>query len=152
MTATNFQSLAGLYAIGVVGAITVNLGSCTFNRAIGFTGMTVFSSASRLLFCFSSNSRWHGRNPTRFRFVVCVLESVLALRAWTQKRVRFHHADSYTVKSLRWFRTNLAANHANRAWKKAKKLWSQLAASRQFLSFALDEAQLRKATAVRSLR
>ncbi|HSP63298.1 MAG TPA: amino acid permease, partial [Pyrinomonadaceae bacterium] len=37
LTATSFTSLAGLYAIGVVGAITVNLGSCTLNRAIGFT-------------------------------------------------------------------------------------------------------------------
>ena len=35
--ASNFTALAGLYAIGVVGAITVNLGSCTFNRTIGFT-------------------------------------------------------------------------------------------------------------------
>src|SRR5204863_650987 len=33
--ATSFTSLAGLYAIGVVGAITVNLGSCTFNRTMG---------------------------------------------------------------------------------------------------------------------
>src|SRR6266700_2058291 len=32
-----FTALAGLYAIGVVGAITVNLGSCTFNRAVDFT-------------------------------------------------------------------------------------------------------------------
>ena len=30
----NFTALAGLYAIGVVGAITVNLGSCSFNRAL----------------------------------------------------------------------------------------------------------------------
>src|SRR6202140_2682585 len=37
LTATSFESLAGLYAIGVVGAIAVNLGSCTFNRGIGFT-------------------------------------------------------------------------------------------------------------------
>ena len=29
--------LPGSYAIGVVGAITVNLGSCTFNRAVDFT-------------------------------------------------------------------------------------------------------------------
>ncbi|MBA3835820.1 MAG: amino acid permease, partial [Sphingomonas sp.] len=29
-----FESLAGLYAIGVVGAITVNLGACTFNRRL----------------------------------------------------------------------------------------------------------------------
>src|SRR5207244_7916202 len=35
--AANFTALAGLYAIGVVGAITVNLGSCTFNRTMGFT-------------------------------------------------------------------------------------------------------------------
>src|SRR5207244_6455856 len=31
--AANFTALAGLYAIGVVGAITVNVGSCSFNRA-----------------------------------------------------------------------------------------------------------------------
>src|SRR5205809_3610857 len=35
--AENFTALAGLYAIGVVGAITVNLGSCTFNRTVDFT-------------------------------------------------------------------------------------------------------------------
>ncbi|PYK95280.1 MAG: amino acid transporter, partial [Verrucomicrobia bacterium] len=35
--AANFTALAGLYAIGVVGAITVNVGSCSFNRAIDFT-------------------------------------------------------------------------------------------------------------------
>src|ERR1041384_6175783 len=33
----NFTALAGLYAIGVVGAIAVNVGSCTFNRSVGFT-------------------------------------------------------------------------------------------------------------------
>src|SRR5207244_459154 len=33
----NFTALAGLYAIGVVGAITVNVGSCTFNRTVGFS-------------------------------------------------------------------------------------------------------------------
>lgn len=30
----NFEALAGLYAIGVVGAICVNLGSCTFNAKL----------------------------------------------------------------------------------------------------------------------
>src|SRR2546421_4299478 len=35
--AASFTALAGLYAIGVVGAITVNVGSCTFNRTRGFT-------------------------------------------------------------------------------------------------------------------
>src|SRR5438552_13362443 len=32
--ASSFSALAGLYAIGVVGAITVNLGSCTVNRTV----------------------------------------------------------------------------------------------------------------------
>src|SRR5205823_5649915 len=35
--AGKFTALAGLYAIGVVGAITVNVGSCAFNRTVGFT-------------------------------------------------------------------------------------------------------------------
>src|SRR5260370_2299976 len=35
--AANFTSLAGLYAIGVVGAITVNVGSFTFNPHSAFT-------------------------------------------------------------------------------------------------------------------
>src|SRR3954447_21748402 len=30
-----FEALAGLYAIGVVGAISVNLGACTFNKHLG---------------------------------------------------------------------------------------------------------------------
>src|SRR5207245_11440206 len=34
--AANFTALAGLYAIGVVGAITVNVVSCTFNRTVCF--------------------------------------------------------------------------------------------------------------------
>src|SRR6185295_14044478 len=29
-----FEGLAGLYAIGVVGAIAVNLGACTFNKRL----------------------------------------------------------------------------------------------------------------------
>jgi len=34
IASANFTVLAGLYAIGVVGAITVNLGSCCFNRSL----------------------------------------------------------------------------------------------------------------------
>src|SRR5437660_10321126 len=34
--AANLTALAGPYALGVVAAISVNLGSCTFNRTMGF--------------------------------------------------------------------------------------------------------------------
>src|SRR6266545_2758054 len=37
LSAADFTSLAGLYAIGVVGAITLNVGSCAVNRTAGFT-------------------------------------------------------------------------------------------------------------------
>ena len=42
----SLNALAGLYAIGVVGAIAVNLGSCTFNKHAGFTWYNRCSSAS----------------------------------------------------------------------------------------------------------
>src|SRR5438270_3293993 len=84
--ATNFEALAGLYAIGVVGAITVNLGSCTFNRTIGFTWY------DRVLFWFTFTILFlveimvASTNTYALFFVVCVLGVGLALRAWTQQR------------------------------------------------------------------
>src|SRR5260370_8403048 len=49
--AANFTSLAGLYAIGVVGAITVNVGSCPFNRPAAFPSYPplLFSATLSLL-------------------------------------------------------------------------------------------------------
>jgi amino acid transporter len=46
----DLESLMGLYAIGVIGAITVNLGSCTFNRHLKL--------------------RWHERGIMGFTFLV----------------------------------------------------------------------------------
>src|SRR5438477_4874158 len=86
LTATSFESLAGLYAIGVVGAITVNLGSCTFNRGIGFTWYdralfgTTFAILALVEITLASTK------PDALRFVVFVLLGGLALRAYTQKR------------------------------------------------------------------
>src|SRR5438093_11680663 len=85
-TATNFQGLAGLYAIGVVGAITVNLGSCTFNRTIGFTwyDRVLFGFTFTILFLVEITLA-HTK-PDALFFVVCVLGGGLALRAYTLKR------------------------------------------------------------------
>src|SRR5205085_2365709 len=86
LTATSFEALAGLYAIGVVGAITVNLGSCCFNRAIGFTwyDRVLFGFTFVILFCVEVTLA-HTK-PDALFFVVCVLGVGLALRAYTQKR------------------------------------------------------------------
>ncbi len=86
ITARSFEGLAGLYAIGVVGAITVNLGSCTMNRSIGFTwyDRVLFGITFAILFVVELTLA-HTK-PDALFFVVCVLGVGLALRAYTQKR------------------------------------------------------------------
>ena len=80
-----FEALAGLYAIGVVGAIAVNLGSCTFNRKLALTWY-------RRLLMDASFSSWPGsKNPhredetRRTLFAICVLGIGFALRAYSHK-------------------------------------------------------------------
>src|SRR2546427_8253918 len=86
--AANFTSLAGLYAIGVVGAITVNVGSCTFNRTVGFTwyDRVLFGVTFCVLF-FVELTLAHTKLDA-LQFLVAILVAGLALCAFTQKRQR----------------------------------------------------------------
>ena len=87
LAATNFESLAGLYAIGVVGAITVNLGSCAMNHSDRLHVVrSRCSSASPSSFCCWVELTLAHTKPDALFFVVCVLGVGLALRAYTQKR------------------------------------------------------------------
>src|SRR2546423_14526664 len=77
----DFEALAGLYAIGVVGAIAVNLGSCTFNKRLGLPwyqraiiGATFFVLAAGLLTIAQNKSDSHF-------FSQCVLGACYALSA-----------------------------------------------------------------------
>jgi amino acid transporter len=144
MTATNFQSLAGLYAIGVVGAITVNLGSCTFNRAIGFTwyDRVLFGITFTILFFVELTLA--RTKPDALFFVVCVLGMGLALRAWTQKRAGFTTL-TVTRQVAAMVSPNLAATMQPRM-EEGQKIMVAARGITPVLSFALDEAQLRKAT------
>ena len=144
MTATNFQSLAGLYAIGVVGAITVNLGSCTFNRAIGFTwyDRVLFGITFTILFFVELTLA--RTKPDALFFVVCVLGIGLALRAWTQKRSGFTTL-TVTRQVAAMVSPNLAATMQPRL-DEGQKIMVAARGITPVLSFALDEAQLRKAT------
>src|SRR5215472_10316560 len=84
--AANFTALAGLYAIGVVGAITVNVGSCTFNRTVGFTWYDhVLFGATFCILSFVELTLAHTK-PDALFFVVVVLGAGLGLRAYTLKR------------------------------------------------------------------
>ena len=143
-TATNFQGLAGLYAIGVVGAITVNLGSCTFNRAIGFTwyDRVLFGFTFAILFFVElSLAR---TKPDALFFVVCVLGVGLALRAWTQKRAGFTTL-TVTRQVAEMVTPDLIATMQPRL-QEGQKIMVAARGITPVLSFALDEAQLRKAT------
>jgi amino acid transporter/nucleotide-binding universal stress UspA family protein len=144
LTATNFQGLAGLYAIGVVGAITVNLGSCTFNRAIGFTWYDRLLFGFTFIVLFFVELSLARTKPDALFFVVCVLGVGLALRAWTQKRAGFTTL-TVTRQVAAMVSPDLVATMQPRL-QEGQKIMVAARGITPVLSFALDEAQLRKAT------
>ncbi len=142
--ADNLETLAGLYAIGVVGAIAVNLGSCTFNKRLPL--------------------RWHERGVMGITFVVLAMVELtiaktrqdalffacvvlllgLTLRSWAQRRaglrtltVSEQIAATVAPEIHPEFRLNFNADQ------------TILVAARgmtSVLRFALEEARLRQAT------
>jgi amino acid transporter/nucleotide-binding universal stress UspA family protein len=144
MTATGFQSLAGLYAIGVVGAITVNLGSCTFNRAIGFTWYDRVLFSITFVILFFVELTLARTKPDALFFVVCVLGIGLALRAWTQKRSGLTTL-TVTHQVAAMVSPDLVAKLQARL-EEGQKIMVAARGVTPALAFALEEAQLRKAT------
>src|SRR6266496_1492291 len=144
LVVANFTSLAGLYAIGVVGAITVNVGSCAFNRTVGFTwyDRILFGVTFSILF-FVELTLAHTKLDA-LQFVVAVLAGGLALRAYTLKRqglttVMLHRqvAEMVTPELPATMRSHLSDN---------QKIMVAARGLTPVLSFALDEAELRNAT------
>ncbi len=144
LAATSFEGLAGLYAIGVVGAITVNLGSCTFNRAIGFTWYDRVLFGITFVILFFVELTLARTKPDALFFVVCVLGVGLALRAWTQKRAGFTTL-TVTHQVAAMVSPDLVATMQPRLVE-GQKIMVAARGITPVLSFALDEAQLRKAT------
>src|SRR6266446_7761470 len=144
LTATNFEGLAGLYAIGVVGAITVNLGSCASNRAIGFTWYDRVLFGITFFILFFVELTLARTKPDALFFVVCVLGVGLGLRAYTQKRqglttltVTRRVAEMVSPDKIAALQPRL---------QEGQKIMVAARGLTPVLSFALDEAQLRKAT------
>jgi len=144
LTATDFAGLAGLYAIGVVGAITVNLGSCASNRHIGFTWYDRVLFAFTFLILFAVELTLARTKPDALFFVVCVLGIGLGLRAYALKRAGLTSvtltkelADIVTPESIARLRPHLI---------EGQKIMVAARGITPVLQFALDEAQLRKAT------
>jgi amino acid transporter/nucleotide-binding universal stress UspA family protein len=140
----NFTALAGLYAIGVVGAITVNVGSCTFNRTVGFTwyDRVLFGVTFCILFVVELTLA-HTKLDA-LQFVVAVLLGGLALRAYTQKRQGLTTL-TVTREVAEMVSPDLEARMQPRL-EEGQKIMVAARGITPVLGFALDEAQLRKAT------
>jgi len=144
LIATSFEALAGLYAIGVVGAITVNLGSCASNRSIGFTWYDRVLFGVTFIILFFVELTLARTKPDALFFVVCVLGIGLALRAWTQQRSGLTTL-TVTRQVAAMVSPDLAATMQPRL-AEGQKIMVAARGINPVLSFALDEAQLRKAT------
>jgi amino acid transporter len=142
--AASFTALAGLYAIGVVGAITVNVGSCAFNRTKGFTWYDhVLFGITFVILAFVELTLAHTKLDA-LQFVLAILIGGLALRAYTLKRqglttltVTREVAQMVTPDIVASMRPHL---------QEGQKIMVAARGITPVLSFALDEAQLRKAT------
>jgi len=142
--AGKFTALAGLYAIGVVGAITVNVGSCAFNRTVGFTwyDRLLFGMTFCILF-FVELTLAHTKLDA-LQFVVAVLAGGLALRAYTLKRQGLTTV-TVTHKVAQMVAPDLEATVQPRL-QEGQKIMVAARGITPVLGFALDEAQLRRAT------
>src|SRR5881397_731167 len=142
--AANFAALAGLYAIGVVGAITVNVGSCAFNRTKGFTWYDhVLFGITFVILAFVELTLAHTKLDA-LQFVLAILIGGLALRAYTLKRQGLTTL-TVTREVARMVTPDLAATMRPRL-QEGQKIMVAARGITPVLSFALDEAQLRKAT------
>src|SRR5438046_3158049 len=142
--ATNFTALAGLYAIGVVGAITVNLGSCTFNRTVGFTWYDhVLFGITFVILAFVELTLAHTKLDA-LQFVLAVLIGGLALRAYTLK-LQGLTTLTVTREVAKMVTPDLVTSMRPRL-EEGQKIMVAARGITPVLSFAMDEAQLRKAT------
>jgi amino acid transporter/nucleotide-binding universal stress UspA family protein len=140
----NLESLAGLYAIGVVGAITVNLGACTFNRQLSLKMYERVIMGVTFLVLFVVEFTIAKTKNDALLFACCVIGIGLGLRAYAQKRaglrtltlreeIAAHVAPEITTD----FHPNLSSGQ------------SILVAARGFtpvLRYALEEARFRQGT------
>jgi amino acid transporter/nucleotide-binding universal stress UspA family protein len=142
--AADFTALAGLYAIGVVGAITVNLGSCTFNRTVDFTWYDrVLFGITFVILAFVELTLAHTKVDA-LQFVLAILIGGLALRAYTLKRQGLTTL-TVTREVAQMVAPDLAATMRPHL-QEGQKIMVAARGITPVLSFALDEAQLRKAT------
>jgi amino acid transporter/nucleotide-binding universal stress UspA family protein len=139
-----FEGLAGLYAIGVVGAISVNLGACTFNKRLGLRWYEHVIMGGTFLVLALVELTIAKTKPDALFFAMCVLGVGLGFRAYSHKlsglktlTVTRKVAEMVTPDLVSSVQTRLEEGH---------KIMVAARGITQVLGFALDEAQLREST------
>ncbi len=144
VTTASFTALAGLYAIGVVGAIALNIGSCCFNRSlpVALHDRVLFGITFFILFVVEITLA--KTKPDALFFVVCVVLGGHLLRAWTQKRTGM---TTVTVhRQVAAMVTPELPTTMQSGLGEGQKIMVAARGITAVLAFALDEAKLRNAT------
>lgn len=139
----DFAALAGLYAIGVVGAICVNFGSCVFNLKLEMNWFERAMLAITFLILVAVEFTLAKTKPDALFFVMCVLVVGLGLWAYAQKL-----SGVRTLTVSREFadivKPEVIAAIAEPS-PETQKILVCVRGLTPVLRFAFDEAQLRKA-------
>jgi nucleotide-binding universal stress UspA family protein len=140
----SLETLAGLYAIGVVGAITVNLGSCSVNKTLPLRWYERTLMGLTFVVLFAVELTIAKTKPDALFFAVCVVGLGLALRTYAQRRaglrtltVSQEIAAAVAPEAVPDFQPSLGSGQ------------TILVAARgvnPVLKFALEEARLRQGT------
>jgi len=138
----DLDSLADMYAIGVVGAITVNLGSCCFNKRIDLNWRERALMLVTFLILFAVEITIAKTKPAALFFAACVLGIGFGLRWFAMKHAGFETviirrdiAAVFSPERVADFRPNLTPGQ------------SVLVAARGLtpvLRYAIEEAKLRQ--------
>src|ERR1051325_2319153 len=139
-----FEALAGLYAIGVVGAISVNLGACTFNKHLRLRAYERLIMGATFLVLALVEVTIAKTKPDALFFAVCVLGVGLGFRAYSHK---IGGLKTLTLKRevAAMVTPDLATNVETRI-QEGHRIMVAARGITSVLGFALDEAQLRNAT------
>jgi amino acid transporter/nucleotide-binding universal stress UspA family protein len=138
----NLDELAQMYAIGVVGAITVNLGSACFNKRLGLNWRERTIMAMTFAILFAVEITIAKTKPAALFFAACVLGIGFGLRWFAMKR-----AGIETVTLTREMAIVIKPEKLQELKPNFSPGQSILVAARGFtpvLRYALEEALLRQ--------
>ena len=139
----DFAALAGLYAIGVVGAIAVNLGACTFNKKLSLPWYQRVIMGATFVILSGVEITIAKTKPDALFFAACVLGVGLALRAYSHKLSGLKTL-TVTRKIAEMVVPDLPATMQPRL-EEGQKIMVAARGINPVLNFAMEEAQLRKA-------